>query len=128
MDIKQWCISLVDRLQNSASVKTVYGEPIIAEGKTIIPVARIGYGFGFGGGGGEYTKNDADADEIPGRYEGGGGGGGGAGAVPVGVLEITSEKTRYIRFGEERRLALVLLTGVVLGLWIAKRRNHSNQE
>jgi uncharacterized spore protein YtfJ len=123
MDIKQWCSSLVDRLQSSASVKSVYGEPIVTEGKTIIPVARVGYGFGMGGGG-QLVKDDLES-EKPAPYEGGGGGGGGAGAIPVGVLEVTSDKTRFIRFGEERRLAIALLSGVVLGLWISKRRDHT---
>ena len=36
------------RLEGSASVETVYGQPIVAEGKTVIPVARVRYGFGGG--------------------------------------------------------------------------------
>ncbi len=45
--------NITDKLQTSASVKTVYGEPVTAEGKTIIPVARVRYGFGAGGGTGK---------------------------------------------------------------------------
>jgi uncharacterized spore protein YtfJ len=40
--------SITERLEGSANVSTVYGEPIVAEGKTIIPVAKVRYGFGGG--------------------------------------------------------------------------------
>ena len=50
MNILEGFQSILDRLGNSASVKNVYGEPIVAEGKTIIPVAKVGYGFGGGSG------------------------------------------------------------------------------
>jgi uncharacterized spore protein YtfJ len=33
-------------LRQTATVKNVYGEPVIAVNKTIIPVAKIMYGFG----------------------------------------------------------------------------------
>ena len=42
--------TLIEPLSKSATVKSVYGEPITANGKTIIPVARIAYGFGGGSG------------------------------------------------------------------------------
>ena len=42
--------SLRESIQGQASVKTVYGEPIEAQGKTIIPVAKIVFGFGAGAG------------------------------------------------------------------------------
>ena len=33
--------NISERIQSTASVKAVYGDPITAEGKTIIPVARV---------------------------------------------------------------------------------------
>ena len=42
--------SLHESLSARAQVKSVFGEPIIAGDKTIIPVAKIGYGFGGGTG------------------------------------------------------------------------------
>ena len=36
----------------AANVKSVYGEPIAAQGKTVIPVAKVMYGYGGGGTGG----------------------------------------------------------------------------
>jgi len=55
--------SISQPLQTSATVKAVFGEAVTAQGKTIIPVARVA--FGFGGGSGQ------------GRPEGEGRGGGG---------------------------------------------------
>ena len=50
MAVQQLLQSIADKVRSSASVKSVYGEPVEAEGKTIIPVARVAYGFGGGGG------------------------------------------------------------------------------
>ena len=59
--------SLKDDILRQASVKSIYGEPISAQGKTIIPVAKIMYMYGAGAGTG--GVGDASA-----RGEGGGGG------------------------------------------------------
>ena len=58
--------SMLEPLSKSASVKSIYGDPISANGKTIIPVARVAYGFGGGTG----RKQD---HESPTEGEGGGG-------------------------------------------------------
>jgi uncharacterized spore protein YtfJ len=115
LSIEQYSKSIVDRLQASASVKTVYGEPVTAEGKTIIPVARVGYGFGAGFGAGKNRETETEGGAS-------GGGGGGVGASPVGVIEITKEGTRFIPVGEETRLLGALLVGLFLGLLFARRR------
>ncbi len=115
MDIHQYTQSIVERLQASANVKTIYGEPIAAEGKTVIPVARVAYGFGAGSGSGRKGEAETEAGE-------GAGGGGCAAATPIGVVEITKEDTRFIPVGEETRLVGALLVGLFLGLLIARRR------
>ncbi|MGA2193559.1 MAG: spore germination protein GerW family protein [Nitrospirota bacterium] len=106
MDIQPIVQTITERLQNSASVKTIYGEPISAGGRTIIPVAKIAYGFGGGSHGGE----NADS-----------GGGGGVAAKPVGVLEVTPETTRYISLGMEKTIIGAVVAGVFLGLLLGKR-------
>jgi hypothetical protein len=40
--------SLKESILSQASVKAIYGEPISAHGKTIVPVARIMYGYDAG--------------------------------------------------------------------------------
>src|ERR1700674_2133546 len=72
--------SLHENLSSRAQVKSVFGEPITAGDKTIIPVAKIAYGFGGGTGSGGL--------EIKTARGGGGGGGGGVGGVPVGVFNV----------------------------------------
>ncbi len=95
--------NISDRLEGSADVQRVYGEPIIAEGRTIIPVAKVRYGFGGGFGEGEGNE---DAGQ-------GGGGGGGIEVTAIGVLEVTAEGTRYTSFEDRSRL---IKAGFALGL------------
>lgn len=112
MGLKDIIEPLVERLNSGASVKAVYGEPIEAQGKTIIPVAKVGYGFGAGFG------KKAEGQDRP---DEGGGIGVGLGARPVGVIEITGEDTRFIPCGSGKKLAAFLVLGFVAGFIIARR-------
>ena len=99
--------TISERLKASADVKVVYGEPQVIEGKTIIPVAVASYGFGAGSGGGPQGQ--------------GGGGGGGMRVKPVGVVEITAERTRFIPIVDVNRLAtLGLIALVVILFWVRR--------
>jgi uncharacterized spore protein YtfJ len=95
--------TISERLKASADVKVVYGEPQVIEGKTIIPVAVASYGFGAGSGGGPEGQ--------------GGGGGGGMRVKPVGVVEITAERTRFIPIIDVSRLATLGLIALALLLF-----------
>jgi uncharacterized spore protein YtfJ len=120
MSIPERVQSIVERLQTSASVKTVYGEPIKVDGKTIVPVARIAYGFGMcscGKKGQEQEKEGKDQQSC-------GGGGGGLSIRPAGILEITEGETRFIPIGVGRKLAGALLVGLILGVLIAGKRSR----
>lgn len=101
-------------------MKTVYGEPIVAGGKTIIPVATIAYGFGAGSG--TATKGETEGREE-GKAAGGGGGGGGVCARPLGVVEITKEETKFIPIDEKNKLLGALLLGFLIGIFLASRRS-----
>lgn len=63
----------------------VYGEPVTADGVTVIPVAKVG--FGFGGGAGREVGTTKTSE--------GGGGGGGAEAKPLGYIEIRDGSATY---------------------------------
>jgi uncharacterized spore protein YtfJ len=115
MNVKETLEALAERLQTTG-VRTVFGEPVSAEGRTIIPVARVAYGFGSGGGASE--KLPGHAADMKGE---GAGGGGGVRAVPAGVVEITSERTRFLPVDEWRRLAAAALIGFSLGVVFSKR-------
>jgi len=106
-------------LQHGAGINTVYGDPIVAEGKTIIPVAKVAYGFGAGAG----PPRKGEGEDQTGGKEAGGGGGGIV-ARPVGVIEITKEETKFVPIDERRKLAGALIIGLLLGLWLGSRRSR----
>jgi uncharacterized spore protein YtfJ len=109
--------SIIDPLESSASVKRIYGEPISANGKTVIPVARIAYGFGGGSGRGLLPGKEG-SDHKEGE---GGGGGGGVVAVPVGLYEVSDTGTRFVPMRDNRKLVAAGLLGVCLGLLWRRR-------
>lgn len=115
-------------LTKEASVRNLFGEPVQANGKTIIPVASISYGFGGGFGQGnrkwKEKKNDTpDGKEHGGEGEGGGGGGG-LRAVAKGVFEITPSGTRFIPATPYRHLLVGLVAGLLLKTLITSRRSR----
>jgi uncharacterized spore protein YtfJ len=113
---------VTERLETSASVKTVYGEPLSIEGKTIIPVAKVRYGFGAGGGSGVTVGEDYESGASAEGY--GGGGGGGIEVTPIGIIEITAGETRFIPFQEKRRIIRVLVIGALIALFLLQRRKR----
>ena len=121
MSLPDFIKGIADRVQNSASVKSVYGDPIVAEGKTIIPVARVKYGFGGGGGSGTRPP-DPDSGNGDASEGMGGGGGGGVSVTPVGMIEITPGETRYVSFEDRRRIIGALLIGFLVALFLLRRR------
>lgn len=121
MTLKEIIQTVSERIQNTATVKTVYGDPVTAEGKTIIPVAKVRYGFGGGGGwGSEGSANNGDGDK--GGEGSGGGGGGGVEVRPVGMIEITTGETRYISFEDNRRIAKLVVLGMILSFLLVRRK------
>ncbi len=40
--------AIVEQVREQAGVEAVFGDPVTAEGRTVIPVARVSYGFGGG--------------------------------------------------------------------------------
>lgn len=109
--------SIVEQLQRNANVRTVYGDPIEKGEKTVVPVARVA--FGFGGGFGQ----SHDVEATGGDSEGGGLGGGSV-ATPVGALEITDGRTRFVRFGARKRSLAVLVAGLLVGLLVGRQSNR----
>lgn len=75
-------IGEVERMLNT---KTVVGEPITAEGNTLIPLVSVGFGFGVGGGEGTDPKKGAGS---------GGGTGAGGGVKPVALIIVNKDGVR----------------------------------
>jgi uncharacterized spore protein YtfJ len=118
--------AVAERLQSSASIHTVYGDPIEAQGKTLIPVAKVSYGFGGGAAG--TNRLDAADTQPSGNTVEGGGGGGGVRVVPLGIVEVTPQQTRFLPVGGGKRMLGALAVGLVAGLLIGRRyyRNALN--
>src|SRR5215475_10975762 len=101
--------SLKESVLTEANVKAIYGEPISAHERPIIPVAKIMYGYGVGAGtGGVGEKNTR-------------GEGGGVRTVPVGVIEVSNQPTRFVPITDRIELTGALLTGIGLGIWLGWR-------
>jgi uncharacterized spore protein YtfJ len=106
--------SLKEGILGQASVKTIYGEAISVHGKTIIPVAKIMYAYGAGAG-------TAGLGDTSARSEGGGGGGA-ARVIPLGVIEVSELKTRFVPITSRKKLAGVLLAGIAFGMLLGWSR------
>jgi uncharacterized spore protein YtfJ len=120
--IKNIIETITQPFQNT-SIKKIYGEPINVQGKTIIPVARLT--FGFGGGLGEKKGVTDDQKLAPSAKnssnEGGGGLGGGMAATPIGYIEVTPERTRFVRFDVMKYVFAGLGLGLLFGKFLFKK-------
>ena len=74
-------------IEKVLNTKTVVGEPITVEGRTLIPLISIGFGFGAGGGSGKGEAKQKGEGE-------GGGTGGGAWVRPKAVVIIDKDGIR----------------------------------
>ncbi|GIT79269.1 hypothetical protein LLS1_09380 [Leifsonia sp. LS1] len=83
---------------SSSGVKSVYGEPVVIDGTTIVPVAAVQFGFGAGG---------TDDEEGP------GGGGGGGVAIPFGAYVSDAAGVRF------RPNLITLLAVAIPFVWVA---------
>lgn len=84
-DIEALFGKTVEEIERMLSTKTVVGEPITAEGHTLIPLVSVGFGFGVGAGEGNDPKKGTSS---------GGGTGGGGGVKPVALVVIGRDGVR----------------------------------
>jgi uncharacterized spore protein YtfJ len=105
---------LVDGARTAANWQAAFGEPQQVEGKTVIPVAQVGYGFGLGFGQG---GKGAEPQPEPSSAGEGGGGGGGAMSKPLGVIVVAPDG---VRFEPVDNGTIIPLAGMAVGalfLW-----------
>lgn len=93
--------AITGEMQKSLSARTVVGDPISIEGKTIVPLVSMGMGFGAGTGSGKEQTS------------GGGGGGGGMGMKPVAVIIIDPQGVRVERLKSPKSSLMEQLAGAV---------------
>jgi uncharacterized spore protein YtfJ len=110
--IRQSIQEILDKASSKGDVRRVYGEPIERNGRTIIPVADIGFGFGFGSGsGGEGTQQGE-----------GGGGGGKVSGKPVGYIEIAENGSEFKPIYDATKLGTLVILGMTFLLWRVTRK------
>jgi Uncharacterized conserved protein len=97
MTIQEVISEVTTELEKIVSAQTVIGEPIITNGKTIIPITKLSVGF-VSGGFESGNKSNTVAEKTP--Y--GGGGGAGAKVEPVAFIVISSDKTEILTINESR--------------------------
>ena len=102
-----------DAMRNEASVNACFGEPVTVEGKTVIPVAKIGYGFGVGTGHAA-SWEDSGAGVREKSLPAGGGVGGGMTSSPVGFIEVSEGETRIEPILDQQKL---VIAGLLAGAW-----------
>ena len=91
-------------------MNAVFGPPQEVAGKTVIPIAQVGYGFGLGFGEGER----AGEGKEKGEKDSGAGGGGGASVRPLAVLEVGPEGLRLLPVIDHTR---VIIAGILFAAW-----------
>jgi uncharacterized spore protein YtfJ len=106
----------VEKVKDTASWRTAFGEPQLIDEKVIIPVARVGYGFGLGFG------SDAipDQPETEASLEDDASGAGGAAwSRPMGAIIVTPEDVYFEETVESGKIALagIALTAFIVFLF-----------
>ena len=110
MSIAHYFESIAERLHSSANVRTVYGEPVETQGKTVIPVSKVRYAFG---GGPARFGEDGVVEEAT-------GGGGAVQAEPIGVFEVTDAGTRYVPVENDKAVVVAAVVGFLVGVLIGR--------
>jgi uncharacterized spore protein YtfJ len=100
--------TLAERIGARFGSTAVFGEPVEAEGVTVIPVARATWGFGGGTG---------SRPEAEGEGEGGGGS-----SSPVGFIELRDGRAAFRPIVDLRPFVFAVALGLAAGLFVAARR------
>jgi hypothetical protein len=105
----------------ATGARLCYGEPVEADGRTVIPVASV---EAAGGGGWGRAGNRPEGDvEATGGEGKGGGLGGWVSATPVGFIEIGPDGTRFRRIIDPVSLTRGLAGAAAKGavVWVRER-------
>jgi len=118
MDIAEIVRLFGQTIGTTATVKSVFGEPVTSGQRVVLPVAQIRCSFGGGGGAGSRGEGEQPR-------KGGGGGGGVIVAKPCGVVEVTADGARFVYYRETALLAAAAAAGFLLGLVLGSCRRGS---
>jgi uncharacterized spore protein YtfJ len=128
---------LVEKLFAVAQPGAVYGEPVTAEGHTVITASEVSVGMGFGygigsgsGGARRRQKESKDAPEDEGGETGVGSGGGGAGASmgrPVAAITISPEGVQVEPIVDVTKIGLAFFTTIVSMFFMLGKMRKASQ-
>lgn len=90
--------TIFEKFTKQTDVNLVFGEPIEHADKRVIPVAKVNY---YVGGGGGFSGESSNPNQ-------GEGGGGYFSVKPMGVYEITPQKTSFKPLFEPKLIFLLL--------------------
>jgi uncharacterized spore protein YtfJ len=103
----------VEKARDAAQWRAAFGEPQMVEGRTIIPVAQVGYGFGLGFG---VSGQSPEGEEGAAAHGEGGGGGGGATSKPLGAIVVTPEDVYFEEVQDNTKIAIVSVSMVAFSI------------
>jgi len=115
-DNAEYTADALDRFLDAGTVDAVYGEPVVHNGRMIIPAAEIisALGVGYGGGGGSAAPDAEDlAAGVKEPNFGGGGGAGGGGRIfsrPVAVVIADENGVRVEPVFDITKIGMAALT------------------
>ena len=113
--------SIVGELKNFANTKTIVGDPINIEGKTIIPVIKLKLGFGAGGG------EDTSGEKKHGCGGTGGGGGGGVHIEPAAFITVVGDEISVLSpKGAKFEKLAEAVPGIISKIMEAKSKHHEH--
>jgi uncharacterized spore protein YtfJ len=101
---------LAERLGLTATAKTVFGEPVHADGITVVPVAKVRCGFGGG-------KGPGSADNSR------GGGGGGMQVHPLGYIELKDGQSQFKPIHDPMAWVPLVAVGGLAGMLLLRGIN-----
>lgn len=102
----------IERVRDTAQWRAAFGEPVVVEDKTVIPVAQVAYGFGLGFG----HPSEVPDEEAVLAAEGQGGVGGGAMSRPLGALVVSEDGVYFEETVDAEKISMagILLAGVIV--------------
>ena len=94
---------LAERLEKGARAAAVFGEPVVRDTVTVVPVARARWALG--GGAGQEREEDESQSGL--------GGGGAVNVKPVGYIEIREHETRFRWIASPGSIITAVVGGLV---------------
>lgn len=101
--VKDLVSSAIGKVHELSDADTIIGNPIKADGVTIIPVSKVSYGFAAGGTD-LPSKNDKDLF--------GGGSGGGVSIQPIAFIVISDGDVKLLELGSGSSQANAIINAV----------------